>query len=88
MFHVKFIQLSSSQMKMKKILLTPKREFSPQNSKVLGNGKLLLRFKREIICQYNDSRAKVKSYILFDGETKSYLVLSYLILQKMQSNIA
>ena len=41
MFHVKFIQLSSSQMKMKKILLTPKREISPQNSKVLGNGKLL-----------------------------------------------
>ena len=54
MFHVKFIQLLSSQMKMKKILLTPKREISPQNSKVLGNGKLLLRFKREILCQYNN----------------------------------
>ena len=54
--------LFNSQMKMKKILLTPKREISPQNSKVLGNGKLLLRFKREIICQYNDSRAKVKNY--------------------------
>ena len=69
--------LFNSQMKMKKILLTPKREISPQNSKVLGNGKLLLRFKREILCQYNNLRAKFKSYILFDNETKFYLVLSY-----------
>ena len=72
-------------MKMKRILLKPKREISPQYSKVLGNEKPLLRFKREILCQYNNLRAKVKSYILFDDESKFYLVLSYLILQKMQS---
>ena len=48
-------------MKMKRILLKPKREISPQYSKVLGNEKLLLRFKREILCQYKDLNAKVKS---------------------------
>ena len=49
-------------MKMKTILLKPKREISPQYSKVLGNEKLLIREKYYVSNRILMQKLKAKLY--------------------------